>query len=158
MSRQVGHSVLEGSFFASVPSHWKIVLIQIITLSTLLLSIHSALKSHKSNLSFVVSTIHWIPCLLVLVEFRPWLCVGRWARCLTSEIVNVRDLNISEVLDMTHSSWKLSFRKLYLYSFFNFSVCFFSVCRDFAVLEDHCLAYNLQEQESKKPSAHMFLL
>lgn len=38
---------------------------------------------------------------------------------------------------------------------------FFSVCRDFAVLEDHCLAYTLQEQESKcdpfffQP-AHMF--
>lgn len=26
---------------------------------------------------------------------------------------------------------------------------FFPVCRDFAVLEDHCLAYTLQEQESK---------
>lgn len=31
-------------------------------------------------------------------------------------------------------------------SFFSF---FFAVCRDFAVLEDHCLAHNLQEQESK---------
>lgn len=28
-------------------------------------------------------------------------------------------------------------------------VYFSIVCRDFAVLEDHCLAHNLQEQESK---------
>lgn len=35
-----------------------------------------------------------------------------------------------------------------VYSFF----LFFPVCRDFAVLEDHCLAHNLQEQESKGPS------
>lgn len=29
------------------------------------------------------------------------------------------------------------------------SFCLSAVCRDFAVLEDHCLAHNLQEQESK---------
>lgn len=32
-----------------------------------------------------------------------------------------------------------------------FFFLFFPVCRDFAVLEDHCLAHNLQEQESKGP-------
>lgn len=30
-----------------------------------------------------------------------------------------------------------------------FLLFFSPVCRDFAVLEDHCLAYTLQEQESK---------
>lgn len=30
-----------------------------------------------------------------------------------------------------------------------FFLFFLAVCRDFAVLEDHCLAHNLQEQESK---------